>query len=563
MMAISTATHPDLLAASRTLFAAHAADPNFTGCGIGYRRRGGKLTDEGVVIAMVVNKLPAAAVSRRRLLPATVASGGVAWGVDVVEAGPVRPGGAGRSSAGRARPSADKAASAEGAAPDALSHGGVISGWMNPPLQGCSISNANADESDFGTFGCYVKDASGVGTYMLSTNYVMAMVDAGTGGGGMGADSIIQPAAVDGGSDSSDIVAILEAFAPLENYATVDAAMAIYVGQTSTSDPAGPSNDVADDLMDPISQTHPAVGMIVAVDEESNTFLCTIDNVLSALGGTIQYPPVTLYASSETSSCTASPVVGTNIEKVARTSGYSSSTIDAVGVSVKIAYYPDSDDQVEYTLMDMIWTQFFCSDGDSGAIACVGGDGETYVIPPQAPCAMLSAIEDYYALPSADDTSNNSLTNQLQDQFLTLSQCGSLIIGLVYLNAQVAIDRLQADTGSAYNQSSVSTTVQGYYEEYRPQLVSILSTPDTDTVITDQNIIDLEDLVAAIGGPVANGDGGLLTADESLAYVNLMLSGVMDIVGLNYQGLIDHMNDPSVYSTAFGYLAQVPTIEMP
>jgi len=218
--------------------------------------------------------------------------------------------------------------------------------------------------------------------------------------------------------------------------------------------------------------------------------------VLSALGDAVPFGPVTLYASSETSSCTASPVVGTNIEKVARTSGYSSSTIDAVGVSVKIAYYPDSEDQVEYTLMDMIWTQFFCSDGDSGGIACVGGNGETYVVPPQAPCAMLSAIEDYYALPSTDD--NNSLTNQLQDQFLTQSQCGAMIIGLVYLNAQVAIDRLQADTGAAYNQSSVTTTVQGYYEEYRPQLVSILSTEDPDTVITDQNIIDLEELVAAI-----------------------------------------------------------------
>jgi hypothetical protein len=555
MMAISTATHPDLLEASRKLFADYADDPNFTGCGIGYRRRGGKLTDEPVVIAMVVNKLPAAAVSRRRLLPAKVTGGGAAWGVDVVQVGPVRPGAASR---GRSRPARELAKPE--VTPDALSYGGVINAWMNPPLQGCSISDLNADESDFGTFGCYVRDDTSA-VYMMSTNYVMAMVNAGAAGGGAGSDAIIQPAAVDSGTNV-DTVALLAAFAPLENNATVDAAIAEYIGQPTASDgPAGPSNDVAYGLMDPISETHPAVGMIVACDEESNTFLCTIDNVLSALGDAVPFGPVTLYASSETSSCTASPVVGTNIEKVARTSGYSSSTIDAVGVSVKIAYYPDSEDQVEYTLMDMIWTQFFCSDGDSGGIACVGGNGETYVVPPQAPCAMLSAIEDYYALPSTDD--NNSLTNQLQDQFLTQSQCGAMIIGLVYLNAQVAIDRLQADTGAAYNQSSVTTTVQGYYEEYRPQLVSILSTEDPDTVITDQNIIDLEELVAAIGGPVANGDGALLTEDESTAYVNLMLSGVMDIVGLNYQGLIDHMNDPSVYSTAFGYLAQVPTIEMP
>src|SRR5215831_17594657 len=74
--------------ARRAIFTAHRADLNFTGCGIGFRRRAGRLTDEPVVIAMVVRKRPEASISRLRLLPRTVDVDGRAWGVDVVEAGP-------------------------------------------------------------------------------------------------------------------------------------------------------------------------------------------------------------------------------------------------------------------------------------------------------------------------------------------------------------------------------------------------------------------------------------------------------------------------------------------
>jgi hypothetical protein len=71
------------------LFAEHGRDRNFTGCGVGFRRRAGKVTEEPVIIAFVEHKLPAGAVSRRLLLPETVEVDGVSYGVDIVEAGPV------------------------------------------------------------------------------------------------------------------------------------------------------------------------------------------------------------------------------------------------------------------------------------------------------------------------------------------------------------------------------------------------------------------------------------------------------------------------------------------
>lgn len=75
--------------AKQQLFEAYRGKAGFTGCGIGFRRKAGRVTGEPAVIAMVTKKLPAGAVSRSRLLPAGVTVGGRDWCVDVVEVGPL------------------------------------------------------------------------------------------------------------------------------------------------------------------------------------------------------------------------------------------------------------------------------------------------------------------------------------------------------------------------------------------------------------------------------------------------------------------------------------------
>jgi hypothetical protein len=140
-VSIGPDTEARLRTAKEKIWQDHRKDPNFTGCGIGYRRRGGAVTDEPVVIAMVTDKLPAGALSRRRLLPAGMKVDGVSYGVDVVEVGPVF------ASAGAAR-----------SRPDAIETTGPITGKFTPPKQGVGISNINAPSSDDGTIGCFVFD---------------------------------------------------------------------------------------------------------------------------------------------------------------------------------------------------------------------------------------------------------------------------------------------------------------------------------------------------------------------------------------------------------------------
>jgi hypothetical protein len=557
--------------ASKQLFSAHADDPNFTGCGIGFRRRDGKVTSELAVIAMVVNKLPAGAVSRRRLLPATVAGGGRDWGVDVVEVGMVTPCGPARarkpakfSQPARAHAAVGAAPEAVPAAgplaatvvtadvirPDAFAFGGPITDRMRPPLQGCSISNLNAVESDNGTLGCYLKD-DGIeeGKYILSTNYVLARVNQAAVDPG---ESIIQPAAVDGGTNL-DEVAFVFGFAPLVQGGTVDAAVALMDPDQNFSE------DVAGGLMARISADHPAVGMVVASDWQSNSFLCRMDNVLSQLNDALGNG-LSLIPASESQSCVVAPEVGMIMEKVGRTSGYSSCPVDAIGVHVKVNYFADNaQDSTVIVLTDMIWTQFFSASGDEGAVACQGGNGRTFVLPPTAACPVLSAVESYYGVPATND---NTLTNQIQSKFLTQSACGNLLIGLVYLNAQVVIDRLQADQGPGFNQAAAQTVMQQFYAQYRGLIAAQIASPDPNTVITEQNLEDLQPIMTEIGAAPPDGQG-LLTYDEALAMVRIYLGVAAETIGMNYFQLINYMNDPGVYNNVFGILAQVPTIKLP
>src|SRR5262245_61569140 len=155
-MMLDVQVHSALGRARQQIFDAHGPDPAFTGCGIGLRRRGGTLTDEPVVVAMVVKKLPAGAVSRSRLLPRTVEVDGRHWGVDVVEVGPLT------------------LASARGADAAAPNVGGPITGTFRPLVQGCSISDYEGPQADTGTLGCLVRDTSDHTICVLGSNTILA-----------------------------------------------------------------------------------------------------------------------------------------------------------------------------------------------------------------------------------------------------------------------------------------------------------------------------------------------------------------------------------------------------
>lgn len=518
-MEFSLVDHAALDAAKCQLFAARVGDANFTGCGVGFRRRDGAVTDEPVVIAMVVKKLPAGALSRSRLLPKTVRVQGHDLGVDVVEVGTVML----------------ASSPADAASPD---KGGPITRRFRPPLQGCGISDVTGKELTVGTLGCLVRDKSDGKICILSSSGVLAQSGAMPIG-----SKIIQPGTFDGGT-KSDTVATLTRFVAFSQKEAneTDGAIAALIHQGNHSD------KVADNLMAPISATHPAVGTCVAADNMGvNCFLSPIDATLKLLD-------VELLPATSDSSCTVAPQVGMPIEKVARTSGYTSSTVDAVGTQIKV-FDPQTGQTGVFT--NMIWTQAFFSPGDSGAVACKGGNGRTFAPPPgpQLPCLVLASVGHYFDLPLAHD---NPLTTQVRKQFLSQSLIGNLMIGLIYNNADTVTNRTKGKRGTDVQRKAAAP----FYRRYRRFLVEGLAHPGSKSlVVTSANLDDFNFILMGLAGE-GNQDPALLTPPEAKALRKILTEIAVHTKGLDQQGLIRFMNKVSVYEKIVAELRKAPTIKL-
>lgn len=146
--------------------------PNVVGVGTGFKKQGEEMTDQIVVVALVSQKLPPAALAAGEAIPNRV--DGVV--TDVVEVGELR---ALQARTDRWRPA--------------------------PP--GVSLGHYRITA---GTFGCVVRDRTSGERLILSNNHVLANEnDAETG------DAILQPGPADGGGVAQDTLATLLRFIPL------------------------------------------------------------------------------------------------------------------------------------------------------------------------------------------------------------------------------------------------------------------------------------------------------------------------------------------------------------
>lgn len=549
------------------IWARHGKEPNFTGCGIGYRRRGGVVTDEPVVIAMVVDKLPAGALSSRRLIPSSVTVDGTSYGVDVVEAGPVYASG-----------------SATSRSPHDIAWETSITDPFRPMVPGCSIGNSDIlaygqtpgqatgplqSPAPAGTLGCFAQGPSGQ-VYVVSAGHIMAggfnnNWDTNTGNrpGSVvqpttDLGNIVQPALADQSGTGSTYTAPVATADYVSSLDTTPGSLVNTVdcGTAVLKDASNSSTSVAQGLMQPISATHPAVGMCIASDGEGNSFLTRMDSTMQTLGMPF------LGAQSDTDWVQA-PVVGTNIEKVGRTSAYTSSTVDATDAIVTVNYVDNVvGAKVPVTLSGMIWSQYLSLGGDSGAVACAGGDGHTYVLPPNALCGLMTSVQSYYALPA--NPADNNLTNKLQSKMLTQTITGNLLIGLVYLNQQTIIDRLNTMTGPDHNQTTAQAFFQQIYDTYRPVLISMLTSPSTFT-LTPQMATDGMNAWGMLSKAPADGGQGLLTAQETNAIYNSIVAwlDVIASAGWTYQQMQEWFDTPAWYDGIYQSIVLAPTIVAP
>lgn len=161
---------------ARRAQSAHAtallALPNIVGVGVGFRERGGRLTNEICVVALARRKIASAGMAPDLRVPAAV--DGVP--TDVREVG------------------------------DLKAHAARTERWRPAP-GGVSIGHFQITA---GTLGCTVRDRATGTRLILSNNHVLA-----NGNDAAPEDPILQPGVADGGREETDPIASLERFVPI------------------------------------------------------------------------------------------------------------------------------------------------------------------------------------------------------------------------------------------------------------------------------------------------------------------------------------------------------------
>ncbi|WP_393062696.1 hypothetical protein [Streptomyces sp. LN549] len=488
-------------------------DPNVVGVGLSYRHRAGQLTDEPVVVVLVAKKRPASHVSRRRLLPQSIDVQGARWGVDVVESGPPPR----LFATAPARP------------PVRLLSAQAIADKMRPSRQGASISNLEQGRTA-GTHGCNVVDKTDGKLCLLSCNHVLARLNEGKPG-----EAIIQPGGYDGEVDVKNAIAELKRFDPVDATTGTDTDAAI----AQFTDQSGQTSDVAKDLMAPISPSHPAVGLLVAGGCSGAVYLTEIETVLARLD-------VKLAAATGSSTAIVAPAIGMKVEKVGRTTAYSSSAIAAIEVDIEV------DTQSALGVVpyrDLIYVPGLGQAGDSGSVVCAGGDGDTLVESDCGGCTVLNSIGSFYDLPLAGD---NDLADQIRDGFLAQSVAGSLLVAITYMNSQNITDRLAGMVADSTSKSYAAS----YYARYRDFIENVLNDPTSTAVVTQENLDDATNINAGLVQTF------VITGEECVAANQLQTEILDKTLGMNRQQMLTYMNDGRIAARIREILSTVPTIEL-
>lgn len=290
-------------------------NPNVVGMSYGRKIVHNKITNEPALVVYVMKKIPKAFLPPSQLLPRKVYIGGDCVHVDVIETGPFNP--------------------------------LAFTARERPASSGISIGHSNITA---GTLGCLVKDLTDGSTCILSNNHVLADENAASIG-----DDIIQPGAYDGGVVPADVIAQLKRFQVINAAGNImDAAIAEV---NSTGDVI---NQMKNNLMPVPSPNHPAVGLLFA-GSCSRTIMNPIRDVLKKLeidfinGG---------------AGATVEAAIDMNVEKVGRTTEYTSSTIMEIDATVSINY-----DFGTAIFDNQIVTAWMSDGGDSGSVVCQGGKG--------------------------------------------------------------------------------------------------------------------------------------------------------------------------------------------
>ncbi len=275
---------------------------NVVACGVGFKETGGKLTDEPCIVVSVRKKLPKEQLTARDFIPQTLD----AVKTDVQESGVFR-------------------ALQVGAGPG-------LKGRYRPAMPGVSCGHVDVSA---GTFGCLVRRGKRV--FILSNNHVLANVNKASKG-----DAIIQPGQYDGGTNG-DRIAVLEAWVPLQ--------MGV---QESTCPWAKTLANVLNALAKAVGSTS-RLGTWQEKPAE-NLVDCAIARPLSA---DLVRPDILEIGAPQG---VGVGVLGMAVQKMGRTTGYTTGRITQVDVTVQVDYAGQM-----VTFVDQFMATGMSAGGDSGS----------------------------------------------------------------------------------------------------------------------------------------------------------------------------------------------------
>lgn len=460
-------------------------DRNVVGAAFGRRMAHGEVTDHPALVIYVMKKVPAQFLPHSRLLPRRLYLGGDCVEVDVVETGPFYP----LSFTARERP-----------APSGISIGHTA--------------------ITAGTLGCLVNDNTDRSLCILSNNHILANQNAASIG-----DAIVQPGPFDGGTDPADRIATLKRFVTINlTGSSVDCAIAQVAGDT-----AGMVVDqMKNNLMPVPSPSHPAVGLLFA-GSCNRTLMNQMSNVLSQLN--IQFPAG---AGSD-----VPPALGMNVEKVGRTTEYTTSTITEIDVSATIAY-----DFGNATLDHQIATAWMSDGGDSGSVICQGGKGGS---DDHCSCGSTSAASSLLGVDLKHDA---CMANQVRDKFLRQTKIGRWAVDVFFVNEARLLDRFHATEIHPDDRDFARKMYDKYIDEAHK---AFTEAEHSERRITEQHIRDAR---AALHRAQK-----YMSAEEKEASNHLFELGVEHAKGKNPRELLALLNDEKLFGEIKQTLTKVRTVK--
>ena len=396
-------------------------DSNIIGAAFGRRTAHGEVTNEPALVIYVARKVSRDYLPLSRLLPRRMYIGGDYVEVDVVETGPLYP--------------------------------LTFNGRERPATLGISIGNAN--EASAGTLGAIVIDNTDGTQCILSNNHVMARENAAALG-----EMIVQPGVFDAGSSPADDIAILKRFVTINATGnTADCAIAQILKESVI-------DQVHNNIIPVASPSHPAVGLLFA-GSCNRMIMNPIANVLSQLN--VRFP---------TENSTATAEIGMNVEKVGRTTEYTTSTVKEIDATVTIAYNFGNA-----TFDNQITTAWMDNAGDSGSVVYKGGAGGS-----DDQCGSCGSSSAASKMIGVNLDRERQMSKMVRDQFLRHTRIGRWAVDLFYANEERALERL-AETNISQDDRDYARKL---YDQYREDAYNVFALGEkSDRTLTEHHMKDI------------------------------------------------------------------------